>query len=434
MDGPTPIDYYFRMPGQVLAEALDQVQEHVPLIQDDAGILAVLLVVLAVIFWLAQHPGFGRIFKVIPSLIFCYFIPTTLTTLGVLPAESALYGWVKAYVLPASLLLLILALDLPAIIRLGPKAVIMMLAGTLGVVIGGPVALWTVMKMLPALGLPEHWMLPDDAWRGMTALCGSWIGGGANFVALGEIAKTSDALLATMVIPDVLCANIWMGVLLFLAGKQKSIDRRTGADTSAIEDLKRRMIEFQERVNRIPSVADLMMILALGFAASWLSFKVGLLLPEIVTEEHGTLISHGTWKYLLITTVGVILSFTRARNLEGAGASKIGSVMIYLLVACIGASADFRTIMEAPGFILAGFIWMAIHVIVLLTVAKLIKAPIFFVAVGSQANIGGAASAPIVASAFHPSLAPVGALLAIAGYVLGTYAGLVCMRLLMWVA
>lgn len=425
------------MPGQAIAEKAGQVLEVSPLVTNEAGILAILLVVLAAIFWAAERPVLSRFFKVIPSLIFCYFVPTTLTTLGVLPAESALYGWVKAYVLPASLFLLILALDLPAIIRLGPKAVIMMLAGTLGVVIGGPIALWSGMQLFPAMdiwGLPGHWTLPDDAWRGMAALSGSWIGGGANFVALGDIAETSSALLATMVIPDVLCANVWMGVLLFFAGKQVSIDRRTGADTSAIDDLKRRMIEFQERVNRIPSMADLMMILALGFAASWLSYEVGLLLPEVATQKHGTLISHGTWKYILVTTVGVILSFTRARNLEGAGASKIGTVMIYLLVACIGASADFRSIMEAPGFILAGFIWMAIHVIVLLTVAKLIKAPIFFVAVGSQANIGGAASAPVVAAAFHPSLAPVGALLAIAGYVLGTYAGLLCMRLLMWVS
>ena len=135
-----------------------------------------------------------------------------------------------------------------------------------------------------------------------------------------------------------------------------------------------------------------------------------------------------------MTTFGIVLSFTAVRNLEGAGASKIGSVMLYLLVACIGAGANFNLIKDAPGLVIAGFVWMAIHIIVLLTVAKLIRAPIFFVAVGSQANIGGAASAPVVASAFHPSLAPVGVLLAVAGYVLGTYAGLVCMSLLKYVA
>lgn len=392
------------------------------MIQHEAGILAVLLGCLAVIFWATEHPTLGRIFKVIPALIFCYFVPTTLTTLGVIPESAPLYSWVKDFVLPASLFLLVIALDVPGIIRLGPKAVIMMLAGTFGVVIGGPISLMICKGMLP-----------EDAWRGMTALCGSWIGGGANFVALGDIAEASDQMMALMVIPDVFLANVWMGVLLYFAANQVAIDRKSGANTEAIDDLKQRMIAFQEKVNRIPTLADLIMILALGFGASWLAFDIGQRLPEI--KAGGSVLISGTsWKYILVTSVGVVLSFTKVRNLEGAGASKIGTVMIYLLVACIGASADFRKILDAPGFLMAGAIWIVIHVIVLMGVAKLIKAPIFFVAVGSQANIGGAASAPVVASAFHPSLAPVGALLAIAGYVLGTYAGLLCMKLLQAVA
>ena len=388
------------------------------MIEHEAGILAVLLGCLAVIFWATEHPTLGRIFKVIPALIFCYFVPTTLTTLGVIPESAPLYTWIKAFVLPASLFLLVIALDVPGIIRLGPKAVIMMLAGTFGVVIGGPISLMICKGVLP-----------EDAWRGMTALCGSWIGGSANFVALGQIAEASDEMMALMVIPDVFLANVWMGVLLYFAANQVAIDRKTGANTEAIDDLKQRMTAFQEKVNRIPSLADLIMILALGFGASWLAFDIGQRLPEI--KMGGSVLISGTsWKYILVTSVGVVLSFTKVRNLEGAGASKIGTVMIYLLVACIGASADFRKILDAPGFLMAGAIWIVIHVIVLLTVGKLIKAPIFFVAIGSQANIGGAASAPVVASAFHPSLAPVGALLAIAGYVLGTYAGLLCMKLL----
>lgn len=411
-----------------------------PIFEQPAGILAVLLAVLAAIFWLAQHRVIGRFFKVVPALVFCYFVPTTLTTLGVIPAESPLYDWIKSFVLPAALLLLILSLDVPGILRLGPKAVIMLLAGTAGVVIGGPIAFWSCHYLLTG-----QWRLPPDAWQGMAALSGSWIGGGANFVAIGEIAGTSDAMLATMVIPDVFVASIWMGTLLYLSGHQKKIDRWTGANTAAIDHLKQRMTDFQERVNRIANLPDLMMILALGFVGSWLSYRLGFVLAERIGEfahqSDSTIVKNfaqsvgaSTWKYVIVTAIGVILSFTRARRLEGAGASKLGSVMIYLLVACIGASADFRKIVEAPGFIVAGFIWMTVHIIVLLAVGKLIRAPIFFVAVGSQSNIGGAASAPVVASAFHPSLAPVGALLAVAGYVLGTYAGLLCMYMLQQVA
>ena len=412
------------MVAQTLTETAVELVKKEPVVTDPAGILAVLLAVLAVIFWLTQHPVAGRVFKVVPALVFCYFVPTALTTLGVIPAESALYVWIKQFVLPAALLLLIVSLDVPGILRLGPKAVIMLLAGTAGVVIGGPIALWSCYYVLPV-----GWQLPSDAWQGMAALSGSWIGGGANFVAIGEIAGASDTMLATMVIPDVFVASIWMGTLLYLSGHQKRIDGWTGADTTGIDDLKQRVTEFQERVNRIATLPDLFMILALGFMGSWISFKLGQRLPEI-----GTMIKSPTWKYIIVTAIGVVLSFTRARNLEGAGASKIGSVMIYLLVTCIGASADFRKILDEPGYVVAGFIWMAVHIVILLAVGKLIRAPIFFVAIGSQSNIGGAASAPVVAAAFHPSLAPVGALLAVAGYVLGTYAGLLCMSMLQQVA
>ena len=546
-----------------------------PIITNPAGVLAALLAVLAIIFWLSQHERYGRIFKIIPALVFCYFVPTLLTTLGVTPDESALYSWVKKFVLPASLLLLILSLDLPAIIRLGPKAVIMLLAGTLGVVIGGPIALVLTTKILSMASVffSEPTALPDDVWQGMSALAGSWIGGGANFVAIGEMAGASSGMIALMIIPDVFVASIWMGTLLYLSGHQRAIDRWTGANAEAIRDLERRLTNFQERVTRIPSLADLIIIVAFGFVGSWLSFwaantlhdtfenaltvdamhlsaepdeastsfaqlskaainkneveyrltlsterrassleattatedsaaraeSVAIETHTIVVESDrfatlATLISHinahvpgwsaevlpgipeemsksrqlrafgrsrlaadgitlrlpdpshstlwnmhssmgtSTWKYIFITAVGIGLSFTRVRNLEGAGASKIGSVMIYLLVACIGAGANFRTIFEHPAVLLMGFIWMGVHIVVLLSVARLIRAPLFFVAVGSQANIGGAASAPVVAAAFHPSLAPVGALLAVAGYVLGTYAGLVCMYLLRWAA
>lgn len=391
------------------------------LIQDSAGILAVLLAVLAIIFRLAEHRVWGRLFKIIPALVFCYFIPTALSTAGIIPVECELYEWVKHFVLPACLLLLTLSLDVKGILRLGPKAGIMLLAGTAGVVIGGPIAL---------LIWQHH--LPEEAWRVMAYLAGSWIGGGANAVSLQKTFGASDAAISPIIVVDVAIANVWMGVLLFLAGRHAAVDRWFGGDTSAITALERRMEDFQERVARIPSVKDLMTILALGFMAAWLAHLAGRQMMEYeLFARYDDYLGAFAWKVIIITTVGVVLSFTRVRMLEGAGASKIGSVMIYLLVACIGAGADFKQLMdeEARYYLALGATWMLIHVIILLAVGKLIRAPFFFVAVGSQANIGGAASAPIVAGAFNPVLAPVGVLLAIAGYVLGTYAGIACINI-----
>ena len=396
------------------------------MVTDPAGVLAILLAALAIIFWASSHPLIGRVFKIIPSLVFCYFVPTALSTFKVIPHESPLYEFVKSDILPASLVLLILALDLPAIIRLGPKAGIMLLAGTAGVVIGAPVALL----------LFQH-QLPPDIWKGFTALSGSWIGGGANFVALGKIAHADDSMIAQMVVPDVFIANIWMAVLLFLAGRHQVIDRWTGARTDAIRALEERMTAFQQRVARVPKLADVVMILAIGFVGAQAARLAGTVVFEFC-QVHvagvARVLDATAWKFILVTTLGLLLSFTPVRNLEGAGASRMGTVMLYLLVACIGARADFETFSKAPHLILAAGVWMLFHIGVLLMIAWLIKAPIFFVAVGSQANIGGAASAPIVAAAFHPALAPVGVLLAVAGYALGTYAGIICMYLLKWAA
>jgi uncharacterized membrane protein len=140
------------------------------------------------------------------------------------------------------------------------------------------------------------------------------------------------------------------------------------------------------------------------------------------------------WIVVIATTGGLILSFTKVRRLEGAGASTLGSAFLYILVASIGMKMDITAIFKTPGLFLIGIVWMIIHVSILLTVGKLIKAPFFFTAVGSQANVGGAASAPIVAAAFHPSLAPVGVLLAVFGYALGTYGAYFCGLLMQAVA
>ena len=411
--------------------AAEEAPAATPLINSDLGVLAVLLAILAFLFWFNSTKPGGKFFSIVPMLVFCYFVPTTFTTLGWLPDDSPVYAWIKSYLLPASLVLLILALDLPGILRLGPKAVIMLLAGTAGVVIGGPVAFLIVKSVLP-----ESAALPDDTWQGLTALSGSWIGGGANFVALGQIAEATDSMIGLMVIVDVAVANIWMGVLLFMAGKSSAIDKMTGANTEAIEDLKRRVSEFQEKSARHPTLADYLVMLAIAFVGTWFAVELGDVLEPVVsfsTDGDGNpapLFSATVWKFILVTSLGLGLSLTKARNYDGVGASKLGSVFLYLLVASIGAHANFATMFANPaaaGLLAVGAIWMLIHIAVLLTVGVLIRAPIFFVAVGSQANIGGAASAPIVASAFHPSLAPVGVLLAVAGYVLGTYAGLACM-------
>jgi uncharacterized membrane protein len=304
----------------------------------------------------------------------------------------------------------------------------MFLTGTIGIVIGGPIAI-----LLVSLVSPETvgGVYPNEIWRGLTTIAGSWIGGGANQTAMYEIWNVSDDIFPAMIAVDIIVANIWMAVLLVMAGKAEELDKKRGADASAIEEVRLQVEHFQREHARTPSLNDLMLMLAVGLGATGFAHLLADAITPFVTTnypylEKFSLTSHFFWLIVVATTVGIALSFTPVKHLEAAGASKLGSVFIYFLVASIGMKMDITGIAKYPGIFIVGLIWISIHAALLLLVAKMIKAPTFFIAVGSQANVGGAASAPVVASAFHPSLAPVGVLLAVFGYALGTYGAWLC--------
>lgn len=409
------------------------------LISNDAIIMGILMIMLAFIFKTSssKNPFWQKFYKAVPMLLLCYFLPSLLTTLGIVdPEESMLYFVASRYLLPASLVLLTLSIDLKEVFKLGPKALIMFLTGTFGVIIGGPLAIMMVSVISPeTIGGAG----PEAVWRGMATIAGSWIGGGANQAAMYEIYEPSNKLYSIMITVDVIVAEIWMAFLLIGVGKTKSIDRFFKADASSVIRLQEKMHEFSQRIAKIPTLTDLMMILGVGIGVTGICHLLADNIAPFIMEhapklERFSLTSDFFWLIVLATSIGLGLSFTKMRNLEGAGASKVGSVFIYVLVATIGMKMDILKIFDNPGLFAVGGIWMLIHIILLIVVAKLIRAPYFFLAVGSKANIGGAASAPVVAAAFHPSLAPVGVLLAVLGYSLGTYGAWFCGILMQMVA
>jgi len=382
------------------------------MIREPMFVLAVLLGVLALLFAAARTRPGQRLFGVVPMLVFAYFVPTALSNLDVIPISSPLYAFIKAWLLPASLILLTLSVDVVGIARLGRTAVVMFLIGTASIMIGGPLAYLLLGWLVPDA-------IADEAWKGLAALCGSWIGGGANFVAVGESVGAADSTLGMFVIVDVAVANVWTAILFAFAGRQLAMDERIGADRRAIDDVQARLERYRDETARTPSLGDLLAIAAIGLGGAAIAHALARRLPDL-----GDIINGFTWVVLIVTTIGVAASFTPLRRLEGAGASKVGSVFLYLLIAAIGAGAELEKVLDAPALVAIGAAWMLFHAIAMLVARRLLRAPVFFLAVGSQANVGGAASAPVVAAAFHPALAPVGILLAVAGYVLGTYAAL----------
>ena len=422
-----------------------------PIFTNDAIVFGVLMSSLGFVFYTENlTSGFWpKFYKIVPGLFMAYFIPAIFTTFGVISPEwkttnaageivgnsSQLYYVASRFLLPAALVLMTLSIDLKAIFNLGSKALIMFFTGTVGVIIGGPLAILLISIFSPeTVGGADF----DAVWRGLSTLAGSWIGGGANQTAMLEIYKYNPAKYGGMVIVDIVVANVWMAILLIGIGKKDTINNWLKADTTAIEKLKEKVIHFTQKIKKTPTLSDYMIMLAIAFGTVGFGHFSAKYLSKFFTAFVGNIDSQ-TWRNIfsflgssffwlisISTMTAILLSYTKAKNYEGAGASKLGSIFIYILVGTIGMKMDLNQALENPGLIAIGFVWMAIHAVLLIIVAKIIRAPYFFLAVGSQANVGGAASAPIVAQAFHPSLATVGVLLAVFGYAIGTVGAILC--------
>ena len=402
-----------------------------PIFKNDAIVLGILMGILGFVFITSssKHPFWKKFYKYIPGLLLCYFIPSIFNSLGIISGDSSnLYFVASRYLLPTSLVLLTISIDLHEIKKLGSKALIMFFTGTLGIIIGGPLAIIIVSAVSPDIIGGSG---PDSVWRGLSTVAGSWIGGGANQAAMKEVFQVNDSIFSAMVAVDVIGANVWMAFLLYGTGINNKIDSWFQADATSINELKDKIEAYQAQILRIPNTSDTVKVLSVGFGiTAFAHFGADIIAPTILQNapwlSRFSLTSSFFWLIVLSTIISVALSFTKARELEGVCAARICSVFIYILVATIGMKMNVMAIFDNPGLFIIGLIWMAIHAFILIAVAKIIKAPFFFLAVGSQANVGGAASAPVVASAFHPSLAPVGVLLAVLGYAIGTYGAWLC--------
>ncbi|KPM49367.1 DUF819 family protein [Jiulongibacter sediminis] len=401
------------------------------LIQNDAVVIGLLLVLLYFIFQTNKYGGkaWQGFYKFFPPILLCYFIPGALNSLGVISGEtSQVYPVVSRYFLPPCLLLFTLSLDIHMLKKLGFKAVLVFLAGTLGVVLGGPLAVLMVKLISPE-------SFNAETWKGLSTVAGSWIGGGANQTALKEVFQPSAVLFSQSVAVDILVAESWLAVLLLGVANKEKLNRFFGGGTDLIEEIKEKLAGEAEKKSRIPAFEDLMKILAVGFGGTAIAYLVSDAIAPFIEANYPelsqfSLTSGFFWVVVIVTLIGIILSQTKVREIEHVGASKIATVFLYILIASIGMQMDLVAVRDNPYLFLVGFIWIIIHALFVVAAGKLLKVPYFFVAVGSQANVGGAASASVVAAAYHPALISVGVILSVLGYAVGTYAGFATAQLL----
>lgn len=382
------------------------------------SIVTVLLSIETLVLFLSNHRRTKALFKFLPAVFWIYFLPMLASTFEIIPKGHAVYKDISLFFLPASLVLLVLSANLKQLRKLGGIAIIMMFAGTLGIMLGGPLTLLLFKKWLPA-----------DIWMGFGALSGSWVGGSANMIAVKEGIGAPDGVFFPMVVVDSIVAYSWMGIIIMLAGYQNIYDRWNGSNTQILDALHKENFSGSKALDSGFSVKKTLVIITVAFVGAILSLKLASFIPEIKNA-----ITTYTWSIVLASALGIILSFTPVKKLEHWQASEIGYVMLYFVLASIGARAALTDIVSMPILIVAGFVWVLIHAVFIFAASRLLKAPMFLAAVASQANIGGTVSAPAVAAIYQPALAPVGLLLAIIGNIIGTYTGIICAQMCRFVS
>ena len=376
-------------------------------------IVLILAAIEALVLWLSRHERTRRCFDLLPAVFWIYFLPMLAATCGLITAKSPVYGLITTWLLTASLVLLLLPVDIRAILRLGPAALAMFFIGAAGMMAG---AVLSFALFKPLVG-PEF-------WSGFGALSASWTGGSANMIAVKEALAVPDAVFAPMVIVDTVVPYLWMGILIAMVGVQGAFDRWNRADRTVLDHLGEQAAAHVASCGGKRTVAGIGLALAVAAVGSGAAHLIARELPQIKD-----VVSSYTWTILLVSLLGIGLSLSPARNLERSGATRTGYDLLYFVLTAIGAKASVASIGSALVLIAAGLLIVAVHADFLLIGARLLRAPMFLLAASSQACIGGVASAPVVAEVYHPGLASVGLLLAILGNIVGTWLGLVCAQL-----
>ncbi len=349
-----------------------------------------------------------KIFKFAPPVVLIYLGLMALCSLKLwdLETTSQAYGAIKNPILYAMLFIMLLRCDLRKIIKLGPKMLIGFFSATLSISLGFIVS-YAIL----------HNFLGEGSWKALGALCGSWMGGSGNMLAIQASLDVSESLMAYALVVDTICATIYVIFLLWVIGFSDKFNSWVKADTSIIDSVGRTLENEAKLSKNIMTWQGIILLLGSAFIVSALAQYFG----EIISSV-APIFDKSTWTVLIVTITGIILAMTRFGEIRGT--EELSNVLLYIVIALIASRADLGSVGNAPMWLLGGFIILFVHIIIMVVFAKLFKIDIFTCAVASLANIGGTATAPILAGTYNSALVPVGVIMALLGYIIGTLGGL----------
>ncbi len=392
------------------------------IVSSPIGVMTVLIAVVAFWFWLERSRNW-KIFEYLPPLVFIYASPVLLSNFGVIPFESGAYDFLRQYGLPMFIVLMLIKVDVVAAVRIMGKGVFVMLLGSIGVVFGGVVA----YKLGQTLTFGDYFPLAKDSWRAFGTLAGSWIGGTGNMTAAHAGLEGTAEHLTMAAAADQMVYLIWLPILLGSKSFADRFNRWARVSPGRIEAMETAAANFKTSEDT-PSMTSLLYLALLAIGFTWISIGLSEVLPPVVVGG-ATVITAGTWLILLVTTFALLASVTPARKLPAA--QPIALAIIYIYVARVGATMDLGAVDwdNMLGFIAMAYVWISIHAIFILTGAWIFRVDVHTVAIASAANIGGAASAPIVAAHHRETLVPASILMALIGYALGNYLAILTGRI-----
>ena len=356
----------------------------------------------------------AKFFKYVPSVVLCYLIAMLLCTLKVwdLGETKAAYSALKNNLTYAMIFAMLLRCDIRKVLRLGPRMLLGFFSATLTIMIGF-IAAFLIMK--PAIG--------GNAWMGLGALCGSWIGGSGNMVAVQAALDIAEADMGYALVIDSIDYSLWVMFLLWAIQLAPRFNKWTKADTSRLDAVSVRL-EDEAKLNTKPvTLQSLLLLIGCAFLVSAVATNVGAKLYELTGFS-----DKATWTVLFVTAVALVCALTPLGKV--AGSNEVSNLLLYAVIALLASRASLTELGDAPSWILTGFIVLAIHAALMLVLCRLLKLDLFTAGVASLANIGGTASAPVLAGSYAGSLVPVGILMALMGYVVGTPLATLCANIM----
>lgn len=367
--------------------------------------LTVLIFIASLLVYL-EHKTHTKLFEYLPPIVILYFSVMSLSTLGLWQSTDAIkesYNAFKSNLLPAMIFLMLLQADIRKILKLGRKILLTFFLASLSISLG----------FIIMFALMHHFFDPE-AWKAFGALSGSWMGGMGNMVAIQNALVLPDSQMGYVLLIDSIDYAVWVMILLALVPFAPKFNRWSRSDASILNSLTTKLDQSND--NKPIDFVSLFMMLGLSLMISVLTQQLAMLLPM------SNFLTPATWVVILATLAGIFFGMTPlSRN---ASASPIANIMLYLIVALIASRADFKELAEAPIYIVSGFMIILIHALFMVLFSKLFRLDLFSIGVASLANIGGVASAPILAGAYHRALIPIGVLMAMMGYIIGTFVGL----------